>query len=72
MVEFMSLFHGCMKYEPDTVFTKEQLLEIKPTDVKRFLCMKANDDPDPRIDDGARPTNGQSDSLYVGRCCWIT
>jgi Transcriptional activator of glycolytic enzymes len=64
IVEFMSFFHGCVEYEPDTVFTREQLLEIRPTDVKRFLCLKAYDDPDPRIENGARPTNGRSDSLY--------
>jgi hypothetical protein len=64
MVEFMSFLHGAEEYEPNTVFTREQLLEITPVDIKRFLCMKAYNDPDPRIDNGARPTNGRSDSLY--------
>jgi hypothetical protein len=64
IVEFMSFFHGAVEYESDTVFTREQLLEIKPIDVKRYLCMKAYDDPYPNIDNGARPTNGRSDSLY--------
>jgi hypothetical protein len=64
MVEFMCFLHGGEEYEPDAVFTRQQLLEIKPLDIKRFLCMKAYDDPDPNIDNGARPTNGRSDSLY--------
>ena len=64
MVEFMSFLHGAEEYEDNKVFTREELLEIKPMDVKRFLCMKAYDDPDPNIGGGARPTNGRSDSLY--------
>ena len=55
MVEFMSFLHGAVEYNDDHVFTKEALLEIKPIDVKRFLCMKAYGDPDPNIAAGARP-----------------
>ena len=29
--------------------------------------MKAYDDPDPDINNGARPTNGRSDSLYYAK-----
>ena len=64
MAEFMSFLHGAEEYDNDTVFTRAQLLEIRPTDVKRFLCMKAYGDPDPNIEGGARPTEGRSDSLY--------
>ena len=60
----MSFFHGAVEYEQDQVFTRQQLLEIRPTDVKRFLCLKAYKDPDPNIDNGARPVHGRSDSLY--------
>jgi hypothetical protein len=67
MVEFMSFFHGAVEYPEDATFTKEQLLEIQPIDVKRYLCWKAYDDPDPNIDNGARPTNGRSDSLYYAK-----
>jgi hypothetical protein len=67
MVEFMSFFHGAVEYPDDAVFTKEQLLEIQPIDMKRYLCIKAYNDPDPDIDNGARPANGPSDSLYY-RC----
>ena len=53
MVEFMSFLHGAEEYPDDAVFTREQLLEITPVDVKRYLCMKAYNDPDPKIDNGA-------------------
>jgi Transcriptional activator of glycolytic enzymes len=67
MVEFMSFLHGAEEYPDDAVFTRDQLLEIKPVDVKRYLCMKAYNDPDPDINNGARPTNGRSDSLYYAK-----
>ena len=67
MVEFMSFFHGAEEYEPDTIFTKQQLLEIRPNDIKRFLCMKAYNDPDPDTSRGARPVHGRSDSLYYDK-----
>jgi hypothetical protein len=41
MVEFMSFFHGAVEYPDVAVFTREQLLEITPIDVKRYPCMKA-------------------------------
>jgi hypothetical protein len=58
IVEFMSFFHGAEEYAEDKVFTREQLLEIKPIDIKRYICMKAFNDPDPNIDNGAWPTHG--------------
>ena len=64
MVEFMSFFHGAEEYDADHVFTRAQLQEIRPVDVKRYLCMKAYNDPDPDINNGARPIHGRSDSLY--------
>jgi hypothetical protein len=64
MVEFMSFLHGAEEYPDNAVFTREQLLAITPVDVKQYLCMKAYNDPDPIIANGARPTNGRSDSLY--------
>ena len=67
MVEFMSFLHGAYEYPRDQVFTREQLLEIRPVDVKRYLCMKAYGDPDPNIASGARPTSGRSDSLYYAK-----
>jgi hypothetical protein len=46
MVEFMNFFHGGEDYPEGKVFTKENLLEIRPNDIKRFLTMKAYNDPD--------------------------
>ena len=62
IVKFMSFFHGAYPYEADHVFTREELLEIRPNDVKRFLNVKAYNDPDPT--EAMRPTSGRSDSLY--------
>ena len=42
-------------------------MEIKPVDVKRFLCMKAHNNPDPDINRGAGPTNGRSQSLEFAK-----
>ena len=67
IVELMSMMHGAHEDEARTVFTRDQLLEIKPTDVKRFLNMKAYDDPDPDPSRGHRPTHGRSDSLYYAK-----
>ena len=54
MVEFMSFLHGAVEYEADHVFTRQELLEIRPVDVKRylFMCMKVYNDPDPNINNG--------------------
>jgi hypothetical protein len=62
MVEFMTFFDNAEEYPEDATFTKEQLLTIRPNDIKRYLCMKAYGDPDPP--DDARPSEGRSDSLY--------
>jgi hypothetical protein len=66
MVEFMRFFTG-EDFPDDQVFTREQLLEIKPMDIKAYLCMKAYGDPWPDIDGGARPTNGRSDGAAFAK-----
>ena len=47
--EFMSFFHGRADepYARNKQFTKEELLEIRPIDVKEFLLFKAFQDPNP-------------------------
>jgi hypothetical protein len=67
MVEFMNFFHGGEDYPEGQVFTKENLLEIRPNDIKRFLTMKAYNDPDADPSTGARPTHARSDSLYYDK-----
>jgi len=61
MVALMSFFHGCVDYPPDKTFTKEELLELTPLDIKRWMCDIVFDDPDPGLDD--RPIHGRSSSL---------
>jgi hypothetical protein len=48
-------------YAPDEEFTQEQLLEIVPNDLYKWLCMKAYDKPDPGPNDN--PVHGRSSSL---------
>jgi hypothetical protein len=69
MVEFMSFFHGAEDYEEEATFTREQMLEIRPNDVKRYLCMKAYNDPDPDTSgpNGARPIHARAESLYYSK-----
>ena len=47
MVEFMSFLHGAVEYEADAVFTRDQVLEIRPIDVKNNY-----NNPDPDIANG--------------------
>ena len=61
MVALMSFFHGCVDYPHDKTFTKEELLELTPLDIKRWMCDIVFGDPDPGPDD--RPTHGRSSSL---------
>jgi hypothetical protein len=58
--EFMTYKDGLF-YAPDEEFTQEQLLEIVPNDLYRWLCMKAFDKPDPGPNDN--PMHGRSSSL---------
>ena len=39
MVEFMTFFHG-VEYARDATFTREDLLEITPLDIKRFFFLE--------------------------------
>ena len=61
MVSLMSFFHGCVDYPRDKTFTKEELLELTPLDIKRWMSDIVFGDPDPGPDD--RPTHGRSASL---------
>jgi hypothetical protein len=46
MVELMEFLHGAVEYSGDKQFTREELLEVGPLDVKRWLANKADGDPD--------------------------
>jgi hypothetical protein len=49
-------------YAQDSEFNQEQLLTIKPVDIKRWMCLlKAYGSPDPPA--GSNPTDGRESSL---------
>jgi hypothetical protein len=60
MVEFMSHFHGLI-YPKNHRFTRSELLEITPLEIKRWMCDKAFGTPDIGLRD--RPSKGRSSSL---------
>lgn len=66
MSKLMSMSHGGEECDRGSVFTREQLEAITPVDVKRCVCMKAHNDPDPNLQRD-RPTNGRSDSLCFAK-----
>ena len=67
IVNFMEFFHGGVEYESNQEFTREQILEIQPLDVKRWLAMKAYNDPDYDVTRGDRPTHQRCESLAMAK-----
>ena len=63
IVDLMSFFHAANEYEKDHSFTREELLELRPNDIKRWLADKAYHDPDYDISRGDRPTGYRSESI---------
>ena len=63
MSELMSFFHGRPDdpYPRNKTFTKAELLELRPSDIKRFLFFKAFKDPSPGPRD--RPVHARAESL---------
>ena len=63
IAELMSFLHGRTDdpYPRNKEFTRLELLEIRPSDVKKYLLFKAFEDPDPSPD--ARVTNARAGSL---------
>ena len=62
----MEFVHGnSAEYGRDTVFTRAQLLAVKPNDIKRFMGLLAYDDPDYIIEPPAshRPIHCRSSNL---------
>jgi hypothetical protein len=41
MVDLMSFIHGGVEYAANSTFTREELLELGPLDIKRWLSNKA-------------------------------
>lgn len=63
----MSFKHGMPDdpYPKEKTFTKEELLELTPSDIRRWLCLRCFNDPDPNEDD--KPLNCRADSLRKAR-----
>jgi hypothetical protein len=64
----MSLKHGRIDdpYPTTQIFSKEELLELRPSDIKAYLNWKAYGDPYPGDDD--EPLDGRSGSLSRYKC----
>ena len=62
IVELMSFFHGHadLPYPRTKTFSKEELLELRPSDVKKYLLFKAFHDPSPGPDDEPRYARAES------------
>ena len=67
MVELMEFFHGGVEYPSDKTFTREELLELGPVDVKRWLAHKAYGDPDYNVHKGDRPVYIRSSTLEFAK-----
>ena len=63
MVEFMTFFHGRVEYAKDATFTRAELFEITPRDIKRWFGEKAYGDPDYKVELGHRPTKARHTSI---------
>lgn len=67
MVELMAFFHGCIEYPGDQQFTREELLELTPLDIKQWLANKAFGDPDYNVQRGDRPVYARSSTLEFAK-----
>ena len=56
MVDFMEFFHA-VEYERNATFSRAELLEIEPVDVKGWLANKAFHDPEYDVNRGDRPVH---------------
>ena len=63
----MSFFHGGVDYPANTRFTREELLELGPLDIQRWLANKAFGDPDYDVHRGDRPGFARSSSLEFSK-----
>ena len=55
MVDFMELYHSSVEYDRDKTFTKEEIPEIDPVEVKRWLANKEFQNPDFDMNRGDQP-----------------
>lgn len=67
MVDLMNFFHGGMDYPSNQKFTREELLELGPLDIKRWLLNKAYGDPDVILNDDSDPPQIRSSTLEFAK-----
>lgn len=69
MAELMSWKHGRWnnQYHRDTVFSMEQLLELQPIDIKRWLAMRISGKPDPDFENGDTCDKRRADTLQKNK-----
>ena len=67
ITELMSFLHGRVDdpYPRNKTFSKEELLELVPSDIKKYLLFKAFLDPDPAPN--ARAINARAGSLWKAK-----
>ena len=56
----MTWFHRGVEYEKEHQFTRSELLEIRPKDVKAWMANKTYGDPDYKVDRRDRPIHARS------------
>lgn len=68
IVELMEFFHGGVDYPADKTFTREELLELEPMIIKRWLANKAYGDPEYNLDNqGDCPIHVRSNTLEFAK-----
>lgn len=67
MVDLMEFFHGGIDYPKNARFTREELLELGPLNIKRWLVNKAFGDPDASIEQGDQPLFARSSTMEFAK-----
>lgn len=63
IVDFFSFYTGGEEFDSKYVFSREQILQIQPNDVRRWMANAAYNDPDYNVDSGDRPVYCRASNL---------